>query len=280
MTDQVCRVLEGPYKVLIVLTSKNPVAVVLQLLTMILHQTLDSLHTNLVELNHHLSGGMGVVRQEAKRANLVQNVEAVGVLGAHGAGLNQDFTTDGHEVSSPVGKLDSPHDTAPALSRSRGCVVSGGARQRFHGFALELDKLWTTFFTSVHQLLGLVVQLLDRVSILELCVAGHLLLSHVHALELVLGHGVARVATSLSLQSLELSVVNLQGGFGHHRGEGGGPSAEGLGRLAHLVDDLEGFGEGVAGFDAVETRPQPRLTALLVGQHLFCTEEVGPDLAS
>src|SRR5690606_3744222 len=78
MTDQVCRVLAGPYKVLIVLTSKNPVAVVLQLLTMILHQTLDSLHTNLVEAGDHLSGGMDVIRQEAKRANLVQNVEAVG----------------------------------------------------------------------------------------------------------------------------------------------------------------------------------------------------------
>src|SRR5690606_27912765 len=149
MTDQVCRVLEGPYKILIVLTSKNPVAVVLQLLTMILHQTLDSLHTNLVEAGDHLSGGMGVVRQEAKRANLVQNVEAVGVLGAHGAGLNQDFTTDGHEVSSPVGKLDSPHDTAPALSRNRGCGVCRTYLSSFSPFTRRCTQALTVASTAV-----------------------------------------------------------------------------------------------------------------------------------
>ena len=84
-------------------------------------------------------------------------------------------------------------------------------------------------------------------------VAAHQILSHVHPLQLVLGHGVPGVATTLGLEFLELLVVDLQGGLGHHRGEGRSPDAEGLGRLAHLVDDLEGLGEGVASFDPVET---------------------------
>src|SRR5690554_5165134 len=50
---------------------------------------------------------------------------------------------------------------------------------------------------------------------------------------------------TLKIDHAEFKALKAEGGLGHHRGEGGGPNAEGLGRLAHLVDDLEGFGEGV-----------------------------------
>ena len=82
------------------LSLDHQVAVVLQLLTVTADSGLESVQRDIVELGHHLSSGVGVIRQEAQRASLVQDLEPVGVLGAHGARLDQDFRTDRHGVSS------------------------------------------------------------------------------------------------------------------------------------------------------------------------------------